>query len=239
MARENVSGTVKVLVFDSYGTLFDMRGVTAACERFFPGQGADLGRLWRARQLEYTWLLSLMGRYVDFWQVTERALGFACRALRLPLADSARKGLMESHLRLEAFPDVKGALDALSGYRLAILSNGASWMLGEVVAHNGLERYFARLVSADEAGSFKPDPRVYNLAPSRLSVDPAEMLYVCGNSWDLCGALSAGLRGCWLSRGEDPWEELGFRPEATAGGLAELPELLGRRKGEADGHHAA
>ena len=116
---------IQGVAFDAYGTLFDVHSVIALCNRKFPGQGAELSKLWRAKQLEYTWLRSLMGKYEDFWMVTESALVFACRSLGLACPADTSRELMESYLHLDTFPEVKSALGKLGQHKLAILSNGS------------------------------------------------------------------------------------------------------------------
>ena len=162
---------IKALVFDAYGTLFDVHSVISACDQSFPGHGAALSQAWRAKQLEYTWLRSLMGRYKDFWQVTESALVFGCKSLGLSCLPDTRAKLMETYLRLNPFPEVQQALRALSGYLLAILSNGSPRMLKAAVESAGLK------------GTFPPHPkrgRSENLQaqPARLSIGDSEITCV-------------------------------------------------------------
>ncbi|MGC1477454.1 MAG: haloacid dehalogenase type II [Terriglobales bacterium] len=145
----------QALVFDAYGTLFDVHTVIALCDRKFPGQGAELSKLWRTKQLEYTWLRSLVGRYEDFWSVTESALTFACRSLSLECSPETRQELMESYLHLETFPEVQATLSKLSQYKLAILSNGSPKMLAAAVKHAGLRGIFSDVISADEVKIYK------------------------------------------------------------------------------------
>src|SRR5271169_2690128 len=141
---------IQAIAFDAYGTLFDVYSVIALCERKFPGRGAELSRLWRAKQLEYTWLRSLSGQYEDFWMVTESALAFACRSLNLACPPRTREELMESYLHLDIFSDVRAALAKLSQYKLAILSNGSPRMLSAAVESAGLNGVFTDLISVDE-----------------------------------------------------------------------------------------
>jgi 2-haloacid dehalogenase len=155
-------------VFDAYGTLFDVHSVIERCERHFPRRGTELSRLWRTKQLEYSWLRSLMGCHGDFWQLTGDALAFACRSLGLACPEVIREDLMAAYLRLETFPEVKGALADLKGVPLAILSNGTPEMLRAVVEHQSLGDAFTAAISVEEAGIFKPHPSVYALAPKRL-----------------------------------------------------------------------
>jgi len=218
---------IDALVFDAYGTLFDVHSVVAACDRRFPGRGRELSQAWRAKQLEYTWLRSLMGRYRDFWGVTGDALGWACRSLGLDVPDAVRRELLDAYLRLDLFPEVRGALAALGGRPLAILSNGSPEMLGAVVRHAGLERTFAAVLSVDAVRTYKPHPSVYELAPARLAVARERIGFVSSNGWDVAGAATFGLVPFWVNRAGAPPEELG-QPEARAvRGHDELAARLG------------
>ena len=214
------------LVFDAYGTLFDVHSVVERCERRFPGRGAELSRLWRTKQLEYSWLRSLMGRHEDFWRLTAGALSFACRSLELECPEEIHADLMAAYLRLEAFPEVKGALADLKGIPLAILSNGAPEMLRAVVESQGLADVFTAVISVEEAGIFKPHPSVYALAPERLGVPAERIGFVSANGWDVAGAASFGLRALWINRAGSPAEDLPGRPFRVLRSLDELPSLI-------------
>jgi len=218
--------TIQALAFDAYGTLFDVHSVISTCNQVFPDKGPALSQLWRAKQLEYTWLRSLMGRYEDFWQVTESALAFACRSLKLDCPPVTRQKLMDAYLHLDPFPEVRQALQSLSRYKLAILSNGSPRMLAGVVESTGLKGVFADVISVDEVEIFKPNPRVYELAPRHLKVPQAAIGFISSNFWDIAGAKSFGLWTCWINRGKTPEDELGFRPDATIASLAELVHRL-------------
>jgi len=215
------------LVFDAYGTLFDVHSVTALCDELWPGKGAQLSQLWRTRQLEYTWLRSLMGRYEDFARVTEASLRYACAALKLPYDDAKRERLMRAYLHLATFPEVKDALGELRGIRLAILSNGGPAMLRDLVTNSGLAALIPDVLSVDELKIYKPSPKVYQLAVDRLGVPAASIGFVSSNGWDAVGAKSFGFRTFWVNRAGAPRDELGFAPDHELGSLTELPALLG------------
>ena len=215
--------SIKALVFDAYGTLFDVHSVSALGEQMFPGKGAALSQLWRAKQLEYTWLRSLMGRYEDFTTVTQAALEYACKALQLPL-DAHKSGqLMTAYNNLALYPDARETLAGLSGLPLAILSNGAPAMLGPLVKNAGLEKKFAAVISVDDVKIYKPDPRVYQLAPDRLGVAAREIGFVSSNYWDAAGAKSFGFNVFWINRAGAQADPLGAAPDAV---LARLTELI-------------
>jgi 2-haloacid dehalogenase len=220
---------IKGFVFDAYGTLFDVYSVTALCEQLFPGRGAALAQLWRAKQLQYSMMRSLMGRHRDFWRLTEDGLVYAGKALGLELTADGRGRLLQAYLTLAAFPDVGPGLEALKrlGLRLAILSNGEPKMLEAAARSAGIFALLDRIISVEEVGVFKPSPRVYALAPERLAVSRAELGFVSSNSWDVAGAASAGLRALWIQRSAaEPPEELGFGAERVVHALTDLPPLL-------------
>ncbi|WP_077034155.1 haloacid dehalogenase type II [Pelomonas sp. KK5] len=220
--------TIRGIVFDLYGTLCDVHSVAQQCERFFPGQGQALSQRWRQKQLEYTWLRSLMDRYEDFEQVTEDGLVHSCEQLGLALDEARRRTLCEAYLRLSPFPEVPAALRALQdmGLPLAILSNGSPRSIDAVVEHAGLRERFAQLISADDAAVFKPDRRVYALVEQRLALDRSSILFVSSNAWDATGAGHFGFPTCWVNRRGDAFEQMGQRPTHEVRGLDELPAFL-------------
>ena len=217
---------IQAVVFDAYGTLFDVHSVIALCDRKFPGRGAELSKLWRSKQLEYTWLRSLMGQYEDFWKVTESALVFACRSLSLACPPQTRQELMESYLHLEIFPEVKPTLAQLAQYSLAILSNGSPKMLAAAVESAGLKDMFTDVISVDEAKIYKPSPRAYALVSRRVRVPDSSVAFVSSNFWDVAGASSFGFWACWVNRAKLPQDELSVKPNATVDNLDSVVGLL-------------
>lgn len=221
---------IRALVFDAYGTLFNVHSVITTCEALFPGKGAALSQLWRSKQLEYSWLRSLMGRYVDFNQVTREGLQYACKSLELAYSESALTQLETAYRTLALFDDAMPALQQLRhehpALKLAILSNGAAAMLNAVVAHNKLDAILDAVLSVDEVGIFKPDPRVYQLASDRLRLNFDEIGFVSSNGWDAAGAKAFGFKTFWINRASAPVEELGVTPDRLLKSLAELPALL-------------
>src|SRR5215472_10874826 len=219
---------IKGLAFDAYGTLYDVHSVIELCEQLFPGHGTALSNAWRLKQLQYSWLRSLMDRYADFWKVTEDGLVFAANSLNLKLDPAKRKQLLEAYLSLKTFPDVLAGLKELSaaGYKLAILSNGAPRMVQEVTKNAKIEQFLAHIISVDELKIYKPNPRVYQLASKRLGTAPEATGFVSSNSWDIAGAASFGLTTFWINRGNQPVDELGFPAHRMVTKLSDLLPLL-------------
>lgn len=218
---------VRALVFDAYGTLFDVHSIGVVCESLFPANGPALSRLWRQKQLEYTWLRSLMGRYVDFETITTDALGVACRMLDLELTPSGASLLVEGYRQLRPFPEVEATLAELHGAKkMAILSNGSPAMLQALMDHSGLSRYFDAVLSVDELRTFKPHPSVYGLATHQLGTDAGDIGFVSSNFWDIAGATSYGFQTIWINRSGGQQDELGFRPRAVIAGLNQIAEFI-------------
>jgi 2-haloacid dehalogenase len=223
MARE-----ISALVFDAYGTIFDVHSVSRLAESLFPGKGAALSSAWRTKQLEYTWLRTLMGRYEDFSRVTASALEWTFESLGLEADDAQRRALLDEYRKLATFPEVGPALERLAAKRpLAILSNGHPDMLAAVVDHNGLrERFRGGVLSVHPARRFKPDAAVYRLAEEALGVPRSLMGFVSSNGWDAAGAKTFGFQVFWLNRARAPVERLGVRPDEVLPDLAGLADLL-------------
>ncbi|HEY1746643.1 MAG TPA: haloacid dehalogenase type II [Xanthobacteraceae bacterium] len=210
-------------VFDAYGTLFD---VHAAIGRHRGAAGADadnLSQLWRTKQLEYTWTLTLAGHYFDFWTLTERALDYALE--RFPSVDrSLRATLLDAYRKLDAYSDARETLAGLKarGARLAILSNGSPGMLASAIAAAGLETLFDAVLSVDAVQVYKPRSEVYALVTNNFGVKPREVGFVSSNRWDIMGATNFGFRTFWINRSELPEEYESFPPEQRLAGLADL-----------------
>ena len=206
----------RVLAFDAYGTLFDVFSVTA------------LAQVWRAKQLQYSLLRTVMGRHRDFWGLTTDSLTFALEVLGIVLARDDRQQLLDAYLTLSPFPDVRPALEALRerGLRLAILSNGAPGMLAAATEVAGIASLIDQTLSVEAVGVFKPSPRAYGLLADAFDVETDDIGFVSSNSWDIAGARSAGLTTFWLRRAAtDPPEVLGFPADHTIHSLAALPDV--------------
>ena len=211
---------IDVLLYDAYGTLWDVHSVMQRCESCWPGKGKQLSQLWRTKQLEATWQRSLMGRYVPFSTVTREALEFACDSLGLVIDESQKHGLMDEYLRLETYPDVADALMRKVARQTGILSNGSPDMLEPLVRHSGLK--FDAVLSVDAVKIFKPAPAAYQIAVERFGVPKERIGFVSSNFWDAAGAKSFGFTVYWINRGGVAAERLGLRPDRVLKSLAAL-----------------
>lgn len=219
---------IKACVFDAYGTLFDVHSAVTR-ERARIGDQADaLSQLWRTKQLEYTWLRALMGRHLDFWQVTGDALDYALARLELDPA-GIREPLMQAYLALDAYPEVPEMLARLrqGGLKTAILSNGEPRMLAAGAKSAGIDRLLDAVLSVETVGIFKPHPSVYQLALDQLRVAADEIAFQSSNAWDVNGASTFGLRPVWINRFGAPAERLPGGAEHELKNLSGLPDLLG------------
>jgi 2-haloacid dehalogenase len=243
--------TTKAIVFDAYGTLYDVQSVATVTEEAFPGHGELITQIWRMKQLEYSWLRSLMERYVDFWTVTRESLAYTLDCLGLSYDERVFDRILQKYHSLDLYPDAKAALGKLNGYKLAILSNGSQEMLDAVVQNSGFNSVLCATISIDSKKIFKPSPAAYTLIESTLEVAPPEVLFVSCNAFDACGAKSFGLRVAWIERVSAialqeevrkaskigpltmfkamrmRMEHLGYAPDYRIGSLSELPGLVG------------
>ncbi|MBC2888515.1 haloacid dehalogenase type II [Gordonibacter massiliensis (ex Traore et al. 2017)] len=217
---------IEGIAFDAYGTLYDVYSVERKCDEEYPGSGAGISRLWRQKQLEYSWLRTLMGRYVDFWHVTEDALRYTLAELGLPADEGKIEALMASYLELEMYPEVIEAMARFGARKKAILTNGNLRMIEPLVTRTGLDEHLDSCLSADEVGLFKTRPEVYQLAVDHLGIAREHLLFVSSNGWDVAGAKAFGFTVGWLNRRNLPPEELGVRADYVAGNLLELAEQV-------------
>jgi 2-haloacid dehalogenase len=221
--------TPRAFVFDAYGTLFDVHSVVTLAEQLAPRQGAVLSQLWRTRQLEYTWLASLMlsPTYAreDFSALTARALDYALSQLMIPLDAADRQRLLDAYRTLAPFPDAHDALAELAPRPRWILSNGTRAMLDPLVAASSLAPHLDGILSVDAAGIYKPSPRVYQLAVDQLALPAAEIAFVSSNGWDAAGAKAFGFTTFWINRYGLPVERHAPEPDYVVGSLGNLPAI--------------
>jgi 2-haloacid dehalogenase len=242
--------TIQAVVFDAYGTLYDIQSVAAVTEEAFPGYGEIITQIWRIKQLEYTWLRSLMRRYEDFSVITRESLAYTLKVLGLKHDDAVFERIMEKYLHLDLYPDAAATLAAMRDRKLAILSNGSTGMLTALVRNSGLAGVLDATLSIDSQKIFKPSPDAYTLIESKLGVPPAQVLFVSSNPWDACGAKAFGLNVAWIERVTPEamalacvksdlvppltmfkairmqMDELGLEPDYRIRALAELPALV-------------
>ncbi|MBI3076574.1 MAG: haloacid dehalogenase type II [Deltaproteobacteria bacterium] len=222
MARVRIRG----IVFDMYGTVVDVGAVAEACRAVVPDP-ASFNTQWRAKQLEYTFLSSLMGRYRDFWAVSEQALEFTIQRFGLELSPVHRRQLMEAWLHPSPYPEVAKALPRLKErYPLAILSNGSPMMLQTGLERTGLRPHFRWVISAHAVRLYKPSPKVYQLAPKHMKLKKEGILFVSSNSFDVVGAKSFGFKVCWINRTGAPLDPLGPKPDLVVKSFDELVATL-------------
>ena len=243
--------TIKAVVFDAYGTLYDIQSVAAITDEDYPGYGEIITQIWRMKQLEYTWLRSLMRRYEDFSVITQDSLAYTLRCLGLRNDPSVFENIMHKYLHLDLYPDVPAALAAMQNRKLAILSNGSTDMLNALVRNTGLDSVLDATISIDSKKIFKPSPDAYTLIEVNLGVKPTDVLFVSSNPFDACGAKAFGLRVAWIERVTSEamalacvkndlvppltmfkairmqMDELGLEPDYRISALADLPKLVG------------
>jgi 2-haloacid dehalogenase len=241
---------IKAVVFDAYGTLYDIQSVAAITDKAFPGYGEIITQIWRMKQLEYTWLRSLMRRYADFSVVTRDSLAYTLRCLGLKSDPAVFENIMHKYLHLDLYPDAIATLSAMKERKLAILSNGSTNMLNALVYNTGLDRVLDATISIDSKQVFKPSPEAYTLIEANLGVKPAEVLFVSSNPFDACGAKAFGLKVAWIERVTSEamalacvkselvppltmfkairmqMDELGLEPDHRIGALADLPKII-------------
>lgn len=193
---------MSTFVFDAYGTLYDVHSVAAATEESFPGHGELITQVWRLKQLEYTWLRSLMGRYEDFWSVTRESLAYTLESLGLRADEAAFDAILDRYLHLSPHEEAIEALENLraDGHRLAILSNGSQGMLDDLVRNTGLDSLLDAVISVDSKRIFKPSPEAYSLVRETLGSNAEDVVFVSSNPFDVCGAKAFGFRVAWIER---------------------------------------
>ncbi|MGH7410731.1 MAG: haloacid dehalogenase type II [Candidatus Methylomirabilis sp.] len=223
MTRRGVKG----IAFDMYGTLVDVGAVAEACKGIAPDPGVFTTQ-WRAKQLEYTFLRSLMGRYQDFWKLSQQALEFTIQRFGLLVSSEQQRRLLEAWLHPKPYPEVAAALPRLKErYSLAVLSNGSPKMLRAGLQRTGLLPNFRWVISVDEVRIYKPSPKVYQLGVNHMKLKKEAILFVSSNSFDVAGAKSFGFRVCWINRTGAPLDRLGVKPDLVVSSFDELAAALG------------
>jgi 2-haloacid dehalogenase len=218
----------KAVLFDVYGTLLDVYSVGLRAEQMFPGEGERLARAWRDKQIEYSRIVSMSGRYRPFWQLTRDALQVAAAALRLPLDTAGEDSLMNEYRHLSAFPENRAVLQALAerGIPAGVLSNGDPEMLAVAIRSAGLTELIAPVLSVHATRRYKTDPAAYALGPVALGLAASEILFVSSNCWDAIGAAWYGFTTLWVNRQDAPMEQLGIAPTRVGHSLRDVLEFF-------------
>jgi 2-haloacid dehalogenase len=218
----------KAILFDAYGTLFDVYSVSALAQELFPGKGEALARMWRDKQVEYTRLRSMAGQYKPFSEITAEALQFCGEALGLAMTPQASQALLGQYSRLAAFSENLAALKRIKagGVKVAIHSNGNPEMLACAVSSAGMNGIFDAVLSAHSVGRYKVDPAVYQLAVDHFSLPAQDMLFVSSNGWDICGAAWFGFKTFWVNRAGAPAENLGVTPTFVGKNLTDVADQV-------------
>ena len=217
---------IKAIIFDAYGTLFDVNSAAEKCKEKLGDKWEGFANYWRTTQLEYTWLRSLMRRHKDFWQITEDSLDKSINFYNID--NSMRSELLNLYKVLSPFTEVRDTLKKLkqSNYKLAILSNGTPDLLNELVVSNQLKDIFDDIFSVEEAGIFKPDSKVYDLPINKYNIEKNEVLFLSANTWDVSGAGNYGYNTVWVNRNNNIFDKLDFEPNKQISNLSELLDLI-------------
>ena len=217
---------IKAIIFDAYGTLFDVNSAAEKCKGKIGDKWEDFANYWRTTQLEYTWLRSLMNRHKDFWKITEDSLDKSMKFFKID--NSMRNDLLDLYKVLSPFSEVKETLNKLKkkDFKLAILSNGTPSLLGNLVKNNNLENIFDDIFSIEEVGIFKPDSKVYELPVKKYNIKKDEILFLSANTWDVSGGGNYGYNSVWVNRNKNIFDNLDYQPLNEIHDLSELLEII-------------
>ena len=217
---------VKAIIFDAYGTLFDVNSAAEKCKGKIGDKWEGFANYWRTTQLEYTWLRSLMNRHKDFWQVTEDSLDKSMKAFKIDI--SIRSELLDLYKILSTFPEVKEVLNNLKkkNYKLAILSNGTPSLLDELVKSNNLDSIFDDIFSIEEVGIYKPSSKVYGIPIKKFKIQKDEVVFLSANTWDVSGGGNYGYNSVWVNRNNNIFDSLDYIPQNQVKNLGELLDLI-------------
>ena len=217
---------VKAIIFDAYGTLFDVNSAAEKCKDKIGDKWESFANYWRTTQLEYTWLRSLMGRHKDFWQITGNSLDKSMKVYKI---DSSMRGeLLDLYKILSTFPEVKEVLNNLKekNYKLAILSNGTPSLLNELVKSNNLDSIFDDIFSIEEVGIYKPSSKVYDIPIKKFKIQKDEVVFLSANTWDVSGGGNYGYNSVWVNRNNNIFDSLDYIPQNQVKNLGELLDLI-------------
>ena len=217
---------IKAIIFDAYGTLFDVNSAAKKCKNKIGDKWELFSNYWRSTQLEYTWIRSLMGRYQDFWKVTEESLNKSMKVFQI---DATMKDeLLNLYKVLSTFPEVRRTLKKLKekNYKLAILSNGTPSLLNELVSSNNLESIFDDVLSVEDVKIYKPHPNVYNIPIKKYQIEKNQFAYLSSNTWDVSAAGNFGFNAVWVNRNKNIFDNLDYKPITEINNLSYLNNLL-------------
>jgi len=217
---------IKVILFDAYGTLFDVNSAAEKCKDKIGDRWENFSNFWRTTQLEYTWLRSLMKRHENFWTITEDSLDKSMKAFGIDM--SMKNDLLNLYKVLSPYPEVKEVLESLKrrNFKLAILSNGTPALLNELVASNGLNNLFDDLFSIEEVGIYKPSAKVYDMPINKYDVKPSEITFLSANTWDVSGGGNYGYDSVWVNRNQAIFDNLDYKPKKQINNLTQLLDLI-------------
>tara|TARA_Y100000992_G_scaffold138466_1_gene91743 strand:- start:262 stop:924 length:663 start_codon:yes stop_codon:yes gene_type:complete len=217
---------IKAIIFDAYGTLFDVNSAAKMCKNKIGNKWESFANYWRTTQLEYTWLRSLMGKHKDFWQITEDSLEKSMKAFQIE--SKMKNELLELYKILSPYPEVKETLEKIreKKYKLAILSNGTTSLLNELVKSNNLQNLFDDIFSVEEVGIFKPSSKVYDIPIKKYKIQKQEVAFLSANTWDVSGGGNYGYNSIWVNRNNNIFDKLDFVPNKEIKKLNELLELI-------------
>jgi len=217
---------VKAIIFDAYGTLFDVNSAAEKCKDKIGNKWENFANYWRTTQLEYTWLRSLMKRHKNFWQITEDSLDKSMNAFNID--KSMRDELLDLYKILNTFPEVKDVLKKLKekNYKLAILSNGTPSLLNELVKNNNVENIFDDIFSIEDVGIYKPDSRVYDIPTKKYQIQKNEVAFLSANTWDVSGGGNYGYNAIWVNRNNNIFDNLDYKPKNEVKNLNHLLDII-------------
>ena len=218
--------STKAIVFDAYGTLFDVNSAAKKCKSKIGSQWEEFANFWRTTQLEYTWLRRLMKRHKNFWQITEDSLDKSMKVFNID--KSMKNELLNLYRILSLYPEVKKVLENLRNrnFKLAILSNGTPALLNQLIKSNNLENIFDDLFSIEEVKVYKPDSRVYDLPIKKFNIRPNEVTFLSANTWDVSGGGNYGYNSVWVNRNKSSFDLLDYRPKNEIGNLSQLLDIV-------------
>ena len=217
---------IKAIIFDAYGTLFDVNSAAEKCKDKIGHKWENFANYWRTTQLEYTWLRSLMNRYKDFWKITEDSLDKSMKVFNIDI--SMRNELLNLYKKLSPYPEVKKVLNSLKEkkYKIAILSNGTPSLLNELVISNNLGNIFDDIFSIEEVKIYKPDSKVYNIPINKYQINKDEAAFLSANTWDVSGGGNFGYNSIWVNRNKNIFDNLDYKPKNEIENLTQLLNLV-------------